>query len=77
MAAATIVHFLSEERTSPPRAFVEAALVRDAGVYDEAAADPEAFWAHQARELIPPGTTTSTRPSSGAAVRQVVRGVGR
>ncbi len=53
MAEPTIADFLSEERTfPPPRAFAEAALVRDAGVYDEAAADPEAFWARQARELI-------------------------
>ena len=53
MTEPTIADFFSEDRTFPPPAgFAEAALVRDAKVYEEAAADPEAFWAHQARELL-------------------------
>ena len=35
----------------PPGALAEAAHVRDAGVYEEAARDPEAFWAKFASEL--------------------------
>ena len=53
MTEPTIADFFSEDRTFPPPAgFAEAALVRDAKVYEEAAADPEAFWARQARELL-------------------------
>jgi acetyl-CoA synthetase len=43
---------LTENRTfPPPPAFVHAANITDAAVYDRAAADPEAFWADFAREL--------------------------
>src|ERR1700712_4867375 len=42
-----------EERTFPPPTRLAAsANLADPGVYDEAAADPEAFWARQARELL-------------------------
>jgi acetyl-CoA synthetase len=43
---------LQEDRAFPPPAsFAAKALVRDAAVYERAAADPEAFWAGFAREL--------------------------
>jgi acetyl-CoA synthetase len=43
---------LKEDRRFPPAAeFSRQAAVADAGVYDRAAADPEAFWAGFAREL--------------------------
>jgi acetyl-CoA synthetase len=45
--------FALEERTfPPPPELAAAANVADMAVYDEAAADPEAFWARQARELV-------------------------
>ena len=43
---------LGVERFEPPPAFREAALLDDAAVYEEAAADPEAWWLRQARELL-------------------------
>jgi acetyl-CoA synthetase len=43
---------LSVERFEPPRSFRERALLRDPAVYDEAAADPEAWWLRQATELL-------------------------
>jgi len=43
---------LQEGRTfPPPAAFKAQAVAADEGVYAEAARDPEAFWARQAREL--------------------------
>ena len=43
---------LQENRQfDPPPAFVASAHVRDPKVYDEAADDPEAFWARFAAEL--------------------------
>jgi acetyl-CoA synthetase len=43
---------LQEHRTFPPTdAFRAQANVRDAGIYEEAARDPEAFWERFAREL--------------------------
>jgi acetyl-CoA synthetase len=43
---------LTEERRFPPSdAFRAQANWNDPGIYDRAAADPEAFWAEQAREL--------------------------
>jgi acetyl-CoA synthetase len=49
---AEIDALLREDRHfDPPPAFAAAALVRDASVYDEAARDPEAFWAKFAAEL--------------------------
>jgi acetyl-CoA synthetase len=45
--------FALEERTfPPPPALAAAANVSDPAVYAEAEADPEAFWARQARELV-------------------------
>src|SRR5690349_6469398 len=50
---ATIEDWFREERALPPPAdFAANALVSDSSLYDEAAADPEAFWAKQARELL-------------------------
>jgi acetyl-CoA synthetase len=43
---------LEVERFEPPRSFREAALLADPAVYEEAAADPEAWWLRQARELL-------------------------
>jgi acetyl-CoA synthetase len=43
---------LSERRVfEPPADFVERALVRDPGIYERAAADPQAFWAQEAERL--------------------------
>ncbi|MDQ3168669.1 MAG: acetate--CoA ligase [Acidobacteriota bacterium] len=47
-----IDHLLSETRRFPPSdTWRREALVHDPGIYVRAAADPEAFWAEQAREL--------------------------
>jgi len=44
---------LDEGRTfPPPPEFAAAARVRDSSLHDRAAADPEAFWAAQARDLL-------------------------
>jgi acetyl-CoA synthetase len=43
---------LGVERFDPPGEFAERALLADPAVYDEAAADPEAWWLRQARELL-------------------------
>jgi acetyl-CoA synthetase len=52
-ATAAIEDFLAESRTfPPPEQFRRSALVSDRSLYEEAAADPEAFWARQARELV-------------------------
>ena len=49
----TIESLLAEGRTyPPPAAFTADALVADTGVYAEADADSEAFWAEQAGELL-------------------------
>ena len=42
---------LEERRFPPPPDFVSRAHVKDAAVYAEAEADPEAFWARWAEEL--------------------------
>jgi acetyl-CoA synthetase len=53
MAEPTIEDYYREDRTfPPPDDFVARALTTDRSLYDEAAADPEAFWARQARELV-------------------------
>ena len=53
MAEPTIEDYLIEDRTfEPSAAFRAHALTADRSLYDEAAADPVAFWARQARELI-------------------------
>jgi acetyl-CoA synthetase len=43
---------LEVERFEPSAGFRERALWSDAAVYEEAAADPEAWWLRQARELL-------------------------
>ncbi len=43
---------LAVERFEPPAEFRERALWSDPGIYEEAAADPEAWWLAQARELL-------------------------
>ncbi len=43
---------LAVERFEPPQRFREEALLDDAAVYAEAAADPEAWWLRQATELL-------------------------
>jgi len=49
----TIEDYYHEERTFPPAPeFAAQAIVSDLSLYGEAAADYEAFWARQARELI-------------------------
>src|SRR6201986_3471514 len=40
------------EEFAPPPDFAEHAQVRDAGIYDKAAADPAAWWADQARQRL-------------------------
>jgi acetyl-CoA synthetase len=53
MAEPTIEDYLIESRTfEPSTAFRAHALTADRSLYDEAAADPVAFWARQARELV-------------------------
>ena len=48
-----IEDYYTEERTFPPSPeFAAAALASDRSLYEEAAADYEAFWARQARELL-------------------------
>lgn len=52
MSEPTIEALLAEGRTfPPPPEFVERALVGDSSLHDEAANDPEAFWAKQAEAL--------------------------
>ena len=43
---------LGVERFQPPASFRDAALLPDPAVYEEAAADPDAWWLRQARELL-------------------------
>jgi len=43
---------LEVERFEPPAEFREQALLSDPAVYEEAAADPEAWWLRQATELL-------------------------
>ncbi|HUB98801.1 MAG TPA: acetate--CoA ligase [Solirubrobacterales bacterium] len=52
---------LEIERFEPPAEFREQALWSDPAIYGEAAADPEAFWLAQARELL----DWETEPSQG------------
>lgn len=53
MADETIADIYVEDRSFPPPAdFAATALVADRALYDEAAADRQAFWARQARELV-------------------------
>src|SRR5215213_10008672 len=43
---------LETERFAPPAAFREQALWSDPKIHEQAAADPEAFWSAQARDLL-------------------------
>ncbi|MDG1463861.1 MAG: acetyl-coenzyme A synthetase N-terminal domain-containing protein, partial [Acidimicrobiales bacterium] len=53
MSEPTIEDYYVEDRTFPPSAeFTAAALLGDRSHHEEAAADYEAFWARQARELL-------------------------
>src|SRR4051794_162570 len=53
MSEPTIENYFSEERTfAPSPEFRAQSLTPDRTLYDEADADPEAFWARQARELL-------------------------
>ncbi len=47
-----LTELLEVERFEPPEEFREAALWSDPAVYEEAAADPEAWWLRQATELL-------------------------
>ena len=50
---AAIGNYYYEGRTFPPAAeFAENALLSDPAIYDAAAADPVAFWAERAREMV-------------------------
>ena len=56
-----IEDYYTEERTFPPSPeFAAAAIASDRSLYEEAAADYEAFWARQARELLSWQTDFST-----------------
>jgi acetyl-CoA synthetase len=46
-----LASLLEIERFEPPAEFREHALLNDAGVYEQAAADPQAWWAARAAEL--------------------------
>jgi acetyl-CoA synthetase len=52
---------LEEKRFEPSAEFRERALLSDPKIYEEAAADPEAWWLRQARELL----DWDSEPSSG------------
>jgi acetyl-CoA synthetase len=53
MPDATIEALLAEGRTfPPPPGFAASSLVSDRSMHDEAAADPPAFWAKQAGEML-------------------------
>ena len=51
---------LQVEKFPPPADFAARARVSDPGVYEQAAADPEAWWATQARERLHWGTPFSS-----------------
>ena len=46
-----IERLLDRETFEPPAEFVERALLNDPKVYEEAAAEPEAWWARHAYDL--------------------------
>jgi len=53
MSEPTIEDYFTEDRRFAPSAdFTARANLADPGIYDRASADPEGFWATQARELI-------------------------
>jgi acetyl-CoA synthetase len=47
-----LTELLEVERFEPPAGFRERALLADPAVYEQAAADPEAWWLRQATELL-------------------------
>jgi acetyl-CoA synthetase len=47
-----LTELLEVERFEPPDGFREGALLSDPSVYEEAAADPQAWWLRQATELL-------------------------
>ena len=50
--SATLEELLHVERFDPPEAFRDRALVRDRSLHEQAAADPDGWWAEQARALL-------------------------
>ena len=46
-----IEELLDQETFEPPAEFAENAVVTDDAAYEQAAEDPEAFWAEQAEQL--------------------------
>jgi acetyl-CoA synthetase len=48
---AELAALLEVERFEPPKEFREHALLKDPSVYEQAAADPQAWWAEQAQQL--------------------------
>jgi acetyl-CoA synthetase len=46
-----LARMLEVERFEPPLSFQQSALLNDPAVYEQAAADPQAWWAKQAEEL--------------------------
>ena len=46
-----LAELLEVERFEPPQEFRERALLKDPAVYEQAAGDPQAWWAQQAEEL--------------------------
>ncbi len=46
-----LASLLGVEKFDPPPAFAESALLNDPAIYRQAAANPEAWWAEQARQL--------------------------
>ncbi len=54
-----LTELLEVERFEPPAGFRQGALLSDAAIYEEAAADPQAWWLRQATELL----DWSKRPS--------------
>ncbi|HEX3517526.1 MAG TPA: acetate--CoA ligase [Solirubrobacteraceae bacterium] len=48
---AELAGLLDVETFEPPAAFVEHALLKDPAIYEQAASDPQAWWAAQAQEL--------------------------
>jgi acetyl-CoA synthetase len=66
---------LEENRVfEPPASFVENAVVRDRAVYEQAAKDPEAFWAEFASELVWSRRWDETVRGSGPDTRWFVGG---
>jgi acetyl-CoA synthetase len=47
-----LTELLEVERFEPPSEFAAGALLADPAVYEQAAADPEAWWLRQARQLL-------------------------